>query len=186
MEILIVGDSFAAKHNGSFKGWADLLEEHFSVTNLAQCGVSEYKILKQLQDINLKKYNLIIISHTSPYRVHTRKYPVQLSSKLYKDCDLIQADIFYHSSKLINFFNSGLQTAKKWFLHHYDPEFQETIFDLFKKEILSKLHNYNVIDTADLDLPKLFTTNRGNVQHLDKQGNLIFFYRIKDYINNAN
>lgn len=182
MKILIIGDSFAAKYAGEHKGWAELLEDHHNVTNLAQCGVSEYKILKQAQSTIPAVYDLVIVSHTSPYRVHTRKYPVTLDSKLHKNCDLIQADIFYHSSKLKNLFNRGLHTAKNWFLYHYDPEYQEFIFLLMKKEISNTLYNCHVLDTAVLGLEELFTTNRGNVQHLDYEGNQIFFRRIMDYI----
>jgi hypothetical protein len=53
--LLITGDSFAAnwqiKYNGV--GWVNLLENDFEVKNIAQAGVSEYKIMKQLENQNL-------------------------------------------------------------------------------------------------------------------------------------
>ena len=56
-KILIVGDSFAADWSIKHKecnGWVNMLCDDFFVTNIAQAGVSEYKIYKQLlsQDIN--------------------------------------------------------------------------------------------------------------------------------------
>ena len=55
MKILIVGDSFAAdwsvKYN-DYHGWPNLLAQKFEVTNLAKAGVGQYKIYKQLQNID--------------------------------------------------------------------------------------------------------------------------------------
>ena len=48
LRILIAGDSFAAEWPGN-NGWVKLLSQKFSVTNVAQAGVGEYKILKQLK-----------------------------------------------------------------------------------------------------------------------------------------
>ena len=48
-------------------GWSKLAKQH-DVTNVAQAGVSEYKILKQLHNAELKDYDAIIVSHTSPSR----------------------------------------------------------------------------------------------------------------------
>ena len=48
--ILICGDSFAAdwtkKYNGN--GWVNMLCNDFNITNVAEAGVSEYKIYQQL------------------------------------------------------------------------------------------------------------------------------------------
>ena len=47
--ILICGDSFAAdwtkKYDGT--GWVNMLTKDHTITNIAEAGVSEYKIYKQ-------------------------------------------------------------------------------------------------------------------------------------------
>jgi hypothetical protein len=91
--LLIAGDSFAARYpDDQGQGWPLLLRELYEVTNVAQAGVSEYKILKQLQSIsNIGQYNFIVIAHTSPHRVHTRKSIH--NTELHKDCDLLLSDV---------------------------------------------------------------------------------------------
>jgi hypothetical protein len=58
-KLLICGDSFAADWTVKVKekGWVNLLAQDYKVTNLAQAGCSEYKILKQLQSVNLDKFD---------------------------------------------------------------------------------------------------------------------------------
>ena len=71
-KILIIGDSFACVWPNEVTGWPTQLAQQYDVTNLAQAGVSEYKILKQL--LNFEKenpwwqhdFNCVIVSHTSP------------------------------------------------------------------------------------------------------------------------
>ena len=62
MNVLIAGDSFAAEWPGS-NGWVKLLAKNYDVTNVAQAGVSEYKILQQIKNANLNKYDLVMICH---------------------------------------------------------------------------------------------------------------------------
>ena len=66
MKILIVGDSFAADWAIKYKsisGWPNLLAEKFEVVNLAQAGVSEYKIYQQVLSVtNIKEFDLNIHS----------------------------------------------------------------------------------------------------------------------------
>jgi hypothetical protein len=91
MKILIAGDSFAAdwkiKYNGN--GWVNMLSEDYEVTNIAQAGVSEYKIYQQLIKHDTTKYDKIIISHTSAYRIPVVKHPIHSKDILHSNCDLI-------------------------------------------------------------------------------------------------
>ena len=50
-KLLIAGDSFAADWTIKYKGegWVNTLCEDYDVTNVAQAGVSEYKIYNQLK-----------------------------------------------------------------------------------------------------------------------------------------
>jgi hypothetical protein len=53
---------------------------------------------------------------------------------------------------------------------------------LIRKEITSLLTGARVIDTDQLDLKKLFLTDRGDIQHLSKQGNIIFYNRLGKHL----
>ena len=117
MKILICGDSFACdwsvKYN-DYAGWPNLLAEKFTVKNLAQAGCSEYKILKQIQSQILTEYNLIIISHTSPYRIPVGQHPVHYKDVLHKDSDLLYSDIKYHSEE-----NNNLLSIVDFFENYF-------------------------------------------------------------------
>ena len=112
MNILIAGDSFAAEWPGE-DGWVKLLAKKHNVTNVAQAGVSEYKILKQIKNASLDEYDAIIVSHTSPSRVHTPEHPLHKEG-LHKDCDLIWTDLEGRS----NFLNPSLKAAQGYFQYH--------------------------------------------------------------------
>jgi len=177
LKILIVGDSFAARYNnGNYLGWSELLEQEYTVTNLAQAGVSEYKILKQIESVNLKNFDCVIISHTSPYRVHT-KSKIH-NTELHANCDLLLADIFDKWS-----FNPKIRAAKGYFKYHFDIQYYEDIYKLLQDKIDDLLKNSRVIDTKDLKLNQIFQTHRGTVQHLDEQGNQKMYNRIVSKLN---
>ena len=63
MKILIAGDSFAALWPDASKGWVNLLAEKFDVLNVAQAGVSEYKIYKQIINLDINQFDCVIVSH---------------------------------------------------------------------------------------------------------------------------
>ena len=90
MKLLLAGDSLVPEWPGE-NGWSKLAKQH-DVTNVAQAGVSEYKILKQLHNAELKDYDAIVVSRTSPKQ---SAYPNQPLHKkgLHKDCDLIYTDL---------------------------------------------------------------------------------------------
>ena len=96
-KILVVGDSFAADWTKKYPeghGWVNLLSAEYAVTNLAQAGVGEYKILQQIKSVpDIQMFDLVLISHTSPYRIHTRKHPVHHADPLHNHADLIMEDI---------------------------------------------------------------------------------------------
>ena len=95
--ILVAGDSFAAEWPTG-KGWVHKLAEDNAVNIVAQAGVGEYKILKQLHNVSatdpywVNNYDCVIVCHTSPSRIHTPQHPVHQEG-LHKDCDLIYSDL---------------------------------------------------------------------------------------------
>lgn len=187
--ILIVGDSFAAPWGDKYAGWPKFLENNFTVTNLAQAGVGEYKILKQLTSVVLEQFDCVIVCHTSPYRVHTPRHPTHLKG-LHKNCDLIYTDIIEQKS----WFNRSLETAKNWFKYHYDNDYQKDIYQLLRNEISSKINiPYISIDNLEgsvefanegnhLDFTKFWLENRGYVNHYSHEGNYGIYISVKKTI----
>jgi len=191
-KILIAGDSFAAEWpNG--KGWPLELTKHNAVNNVAQAGVGEYKILKQLQNVFehdkswQKNYDCVIVCHTSPSRIHTPTHPVHKQG-LHKNCDLIFSDIQHK----FDWFNSRLRTAKNWFWHHYDDDYQKEIYRLMREEINRmisipylavdnfSISNQFACETNRLDLTEIWPFYRGETNHYTEEGNQIVLKQIID------
>ena len=183
-KILIFGDSFTAdwsKKYNDYKGWPNLLAEKFHVTNIAQAGVSEYKIYRQLLSVdNLNEFDIIIVSHTSPYRVPVRLHPIHQFDLLHSNADLIEADINYHSKKIINVLNFPLRAAKDFFLHLYDEEYYITTYELFREKIdyilsnkkvitVNNFHNkYKYLGESYLDFSYLYEDHGGLINHFSE------------------
>jgi hypothetical protein len=138
MQILIVGDSFASDWSVKYKdvfGWPNLLSKHHNVTNLAQSGVSEYKIYKQLSSVNLDLFDLVIVAHTSPYRVVTRNHPVHYNDCLHSNADLLFSDIEYHAKTFRGLISKSIRSAYNFFIFHFDQEYQELVYQLLVEKI---------------------------------------------------
>ena len=194
--IALLGDSFAAEYNADTPGWVDILAEQHSVNNVAEAGVGEYKILRQLRDIqntnpNWKSlYECVIVAHTSPFRVHTPKHPLHKKG-LHKNCDLIYNDI----KNRFDWFNESLSTAKNWFVHHFDDDYQIGTYKLVREEIKRIIGDipYLAIDhfglsaniateTNKLDFSDFWLLNRGNVNHYTVEGNQIVAKAVIDKV----
>jgi len=198
-QILIIGDSFAADWSIKYRdypGWPNLLAEKYHVTNLAQAGVSEYKIYKQLLSIdNLEKYDLVIVSHTSPYRIYTQRHPVHCHDALHKDADLMANDLHYHGSKIKNLFNISLKCALQFFKYHSDQDYLDTVYRLFREKINDGLKNKKIIvisnlkhlepfmtESTVLNYSDLLLLSPGIVNHLSPQANMAVYQGVVDQI----
>lgn len=193
MKILIAGDSFAADWTVKYplgKGWVNLLAEHHDVTNVAQAGVGEYKIYQQIQQQkNIEDYDIVIISHTSPYRVHTRKHPVHHRDSLHANADLSMSDIRYHAGRPKSIFNRALWSANRFFQDHFDSEYQEEIYRLLVNAVHDQLKNVRFIQVNNficpvsldstskdfVDLSKIQIAHPGIHNHLSDAGNKLVF-----------
>lgn len=192
IKILITGDSFAADWTTKYPnahGWPNMLADVYDVTNIAESGISQYKIWQQIKNSNLNDFDICIVSHTSPYRVHTRKHPIHYNDILHKNADLMLNDIEYHKKKLSNIFNRSLQSAVTWFKFHYDPDFHENIYKLLKKDIvemLGKIHFIEVFNFENYDgkfcYSKYLETDKGNSNHFNDRVNKIIFNDIESEI----
>ena len=185
-KILIAGDSFAAdwtkKYEG--RGWVNMLSEEYYVKNIAEAGVSEYKIYKQLNSENINDYDFIIISHTSPYRIPVVKHPVHHDDILHKNCDLIYSDLKEHVENPIakigvDFYENLFDTDYFIFVYHlimdkiilkYPKAIHITFFDDFKKD---NIYGFE----------KIYLNNKGLINHMNEKGNKIIYKKINNLIN---
>ena len=190
MKILICGDSFAAdwtvKYTG--RGWPNMMADKYQVTNLAQAGCSEYKILKQLESTDLNQYDKIIISHTSPYRIYVERHPVHHSDPLHKNCDLIYSDLKEHIET-----HPEVVPIVEYFEKYFNFEQAREIHDMLCEKIEHKLDHLGdrVIHIINVNFGQctyqfknminfqdLFASNRGLFNHFDDYGNQQVFEKL--------
>lgn len=177
MKILITGDSFAADWSYKYpssKGWPNLLSDFYKIKNIAQAGCSEYRIYQQLSATGLADYDLIIVSHTSPYRIYTEYNPLRNNDLLHHHCDLLYSDV-----KNLAQHHSDYAGASTYFEKFFSLEYAEFCYNLIREKINSLLTNHCAIHIAhtcvpgavDLDFSQEFKANPGNVNHYNNVGN---------------
>jgi lysophospholipase L1-like esterase len=185
-KLLITGDSFAADWSVKYKGkgWVNMLEDDYEVTNIAQAGVSEYKIFKQLESINHNEFDYILVSHTSAYRIPVVEHPIHSKDILHKNCDLIYSDLKEHENNKIA--NIGV----KFFENLFDPDYFIFTYNLIIEKIQEKYPNLINITFFDgfknektVGFEKIFLNNKGDMNHLNKKGNDIIYKKIKKLLN---
>jgi hypothetical protein len=186
-KLLIAGDSFAAdwskKYNG-VSGWVNMLESDYDVTNIAEAGVSEYKIYKQLEKIDITKFDHVIVSHTSAYRIPIVEHPIHKNDLLHNNCDIIYSDAEEHIE------NDIMKIAIDFYGNIFHSEYFCFINDLIFKEIQKITPNAfhitffdNFYDSSVLKFEDIFLSHKGNVNHLDEKGNSLFYNMIKNILN---
>lgn len=188
MNILIAGDSFAADWTVKYHdvvGWPNMLASKYNVQNVAQSGVSEYKILKQLESIYLSDFDAVIVSHTSFSRVHTKKHPFLFNDILHKNCDLILSDINHKK-----YINQSATAGYNYFKYHFDENYYKDIYNLVRDKIellIKDIKIYLSINnfeprSCDTSFNDLLQTHRGNVNHFNQEGNEIIFKDVLNYL----
>lgn len=196
MRIFIAGDSFAAdwtvKYN-DYLGWPNILHKYYTVTNAAQAGVSEYKIYRQICNVDIANFDAVIVCHTLPGRIVTSKHPVHWNDCLHGSADLIFSDVEHHAQKWKNFGNRSLQSARDFFKYHYDQEYQDTTYQLLRQACVLKLQprpcltlNFvqdtqkfiseaNVIDFVGI-------IESGLINHMSENSNLLVAKRVQHWL----
>jgi hypothetical protein len=189
LNILLAGDSFAAKWPNGESGWPNLLAIKHKLTNVANPGIGEYKILKQIENSNVSKFDLVIVCHTSPYRVHTPQHPLHKNG-FHKNCDLIFADLENNNDST----NKSLTTAQDWFKYHFDEDYQNRIYKLMRDEInrlitVQYISIDNLANTINfgneknqIDFSNYWPKHRGNVNHYTAEGNQYVVNTIQEKI----
>lgn len=182
-KLLICGDSFAADWTVKVKGvgWVNLLERDYKITNLAQAGCSEYKILKQLQSVNIDDYDLVLVSHTSPFRLYVPEHPVHSKDKLHKNSCLLYSDVIEHLPD-----HPELKPVAEYFEQYFDVQYAEHMHNLLLREIeelcplktlhvshidWKNLHEFEVF----LNFKDVFAKHRGSINHYTEEGNRIVY-----------
>lgn len=186
-KILICGDSFAADWTKKYPGigWPNMLAKEYKITNLAQAGCGEYKIYKQLTSVNLIKFDHIIISHTSPYRIHVKRHPLHYNDPLHKNSDLIYNDIKEHKK---------LASIVDYFENYFDLDHAIFVHNLICGEIDKLTKYYSVIHITGFDWNELykfpnmisfeniFKNYKGNMNHYNKDGNQKVYEKLKMHL----
>lgn len=177
-KLYIFGDSFAT--NTSSDSWTSRL--HNNTVNYAINGASEYRILKQIKKYcHLITYDdVVIISHTNPYRIFVPDSVDYPSRKLdsHKFCDLVINDALSSSWKW-NFI------TKAYFKYFFDPVYAKTIWDLLVSEEV-KILPCPVISTSGFDINSvknfyhISSVYKGNINHMTWHGNALVAEFIKE------
>jgi hypothetical protein len=196
MNILLCGDSFVSDWSVKHKdqsGWCNWLAKEHHVVNLAQAGVGEYKIMKQILSADLNKFDAVIISHGSPNRVYCTVHPIHENDPLHKDADLIYADIKEHAES-----NFDADTGVRYYERYFDFDHYRDISNLCCMEILNHLgqyphlnqfhienfanqHKYDFL-TSSYNINELLTKHYGTFCHMDQEGNQKLYKIITTWI----
>ena len=192
LKILLCGDSFAVDYRSvdqSNCGWSNLLSDIHEVTNAAQAGVSEYKIIKQLNNYDLADFDLTIIVHTSVSRVHIQTHPLHKHSQLHQNCDLIYSDLLAAESDC-----AVVATAIEYFQNIYDTDYYTDLYKMMLSTILAQTVSYKTLHLSFFDnrvdypfqhylnLKNIFDQYPGTINHLSNQGNTKVFDTIQTWI----
>lgn len=193
MNVLICGDSFAADWTNvqsDYTGWPALLAQRYTVTNLAQAGCSEYKILQQVKLANLAKFDAIIVSHTSPNRIYCKEHPFH-QSVLHKNADLIYSDVEARADL------PDAKLALDFFNRYFDLDHARDISNLICNEICNiisqtDINQFHIVTSTDpaeypnlpsYNITSLFNSHRGVTNHLNKVGNNKMFNIVDHWLN---
>lgn len=181
MNLLICGDSFSYDHK-VLHSWPTRLSQNHQVTNLSQCGCSEYKIKLQLSNQNLESYDAILIFHTSPNRIYYNSRNTMHNDNFHYESDLLFSDVEHHRHH-----DNIAKIAYDYFVNIFDAEFYRYIHDLICRDIdcqtkAYKVFHFTAFDYSDLyqfdnrlkSLYNIWKDHMGNVNHLNPTGHDMF------------
>lgn len=189
-KILICGDSFAADQTPQMcdhPGWPNLLAQKYRVANVAQAGCSEYKILKQLQNHAHDQIDLLIVVHTSPFRIPVEKHPLYDETSRHRHSDFIYSDTKSSSDPRVScvseYFEKYFWREHALFVHKCTlQEQQKIIGNQPCLHIAFCQWDHLVAFENFLELSYVFKKHRGTVNHLSKVGNECVFKEISEYL----
>lgn len=183
--ILICGDSFAADWTKKYDGigWVNMLSNDYDITNVAEAGVSEYKIYQQIKKQKIQDYDKIIISHTSAYRMPVETHPIHSKDILHHNCDFIYSDIKEHVD------NPEVKCVVDLYEKYFHVDYAIFVHELIVKEINLLCPNainitfFDSFNKDSIQLEDIFLKNRGNMNHLNEMGNKMVYNKITKLLN---
>lgn len=192
MKISICGDSFAADWSIKYQqypGWCNLLAKDFDVKNHAQAGCSEYKIWLQIINADLSDSDVLILWHTSPYRIPIDWHPIHHDDVLHRHCDLIYEDIRDRS-------HPDLKCASVFYEKFFNLDHATLVHQLMidhqnkylTKNFSGKTLHIKCPDSAKensmlyIDLDGILEQHAGLINHMDSVGNVLTYDIIKSHV----
>jgi hypothetical protein len=122
MKILIAGDSFSSSALSDSFGWPKLLSDMHEVVNVSRPGIGQYKIMCALESQPLDQFDAVIVSHTSPNRVHCAENLLYPPHHVYRNSDLIFADAEHKRNQ-----SADADLAYNYFVKIFDANYYEFI-----------------------------------------------------------
>lgn len=184
-KLLIVGDSFCSPNQETYS-WHNQLNSYYSITNLGQNGVGQYKIHQQLMSVPVEQYDGVLMLATSPYRIHVESNPFYDSKhQSHYNADLLYADILHKEP------GHNKDHVIWWFEKIFDLEqarFQQLATINWDIQYLKKYNKpYCVINFFDkiisTDFPveslnQIWRKYPGTINHLSAQGHNVVFQQL--------
>ena len=172
--ILICGDSFSANNSG----WPRLI--NYRVINNSQNGVGEYKIYNQIKN-HKKKFNKLIVCHTSPWRLHTLHHPIHSTNPDRPHNDFMLADLDYYkdNSKEIKHIYNHIKNYTDW---NYVKDIYNLIVENLKQipnSIHITFHHPEDTELVPNNFYDVWQKYPGDINHLNIIGNEIVAKRIQ-------
>jgi hypothetical protein len=185
IKVLIAGDSFASNWNTGLEWWRQL---PYDLTNVAQAGASEYKILKSLKSV--QEYDAAIVFHTSPIRLYSAN-----GNLLHTD-SLTHRDSCYVINDVLSKRGPIKRAMENYVKYFYNEEFVNYIHTKICEDIVKNTRLIPTIHASGFDYSDifefdnfvsandLFETYRGNTCHLTADGNRYLAERIYKKLTN--
>jgi hypothetical protein len=183
--LLICGDSFSTDWTKKYEGigWVNMLENNFDITNISQAGVSEYKIYQQLKSVDLSKFDKILVSHTSAYRIPIQEHPIHKNDVLHHSCDILFSDVENHLD------NPVMKTAYDFYSEIFYPDYFCFVNDLIYEKIKGITPTATHItffdsfyDNSVHKFENVFLENKGTINHLNELGNKMIYEKVLELL----
>ena len=182
----IIGDSFSTSMNDD--SWISIVAGDMEVINLAKNGVSEYRIYRTFLSVRgkFKENDIVIFCHTNPHRIYLPDrvaYPTRTKTS-HPHCDLVMGDVSRHGI----FWRFISYVFVSYF---YDETYYDTLYylmvqemDRIQREAGCKVLHISGFDVSHpiISIYDLFLSHRGNINHLNKEGNILVAERILSYL----
>lgn len=175
-KLLIIGDSFSASDDAN--SWCSKFHD-FETHNVSMSGSSEYRLIKQLNSLDVTDYCQVIFVHTSPNRIYVDQNPYHEFSSTHNHCDLIFQDIH---ARLPDPYAANVVW---WFENVFDLEQAMFNHTLLVEHALKKLPNALHLTFFDYALPgvhslhKIWKDHPGTINHMSAAGNQVVIEKLK-------